>query len=83
MTDYYDRLAINAAMSAISNAQRAVLQDVVGASDKSPSFQAWLEEHTEQAERTRRSVDEILDSGDPSLSRLMVAVGHLRDLSPS
>ncbi len=83
VTDYYDRLAINAAMSAISNAQRAVLQDVVGASDKSPSFQAWLEEHTEQAERTRRSVDEILDSGDPSLSRLMVAVGHLRDLSPS
>ena len=83
VTDYYDRLAINAAMSAISNAQRAVLQDVVGSSGKVRTFQAWRDKHPEQVERTRRSVDEILDSGDPSLSRLMVAVGHLRDLSPA
>ena len=83
VTDYYDRLAINAAMSAISNAQRAVLQDVVGSSGKARTFKAWRDKNLEQVDRTRRSVDEILDSGDPSLSRLMVAVGHLRDLSPA
>ena len=84
VTDYYDRLAINAAMSAISNAQRVILQDVTGTrSGKSGAFQAWRNENTELAQRTRKSVDEILDTGDPSLSRLMVAVGHLRDLSPS
>ncbi len=84
VTDYYDRLAINAAMSAISNAQRAVLQDVVRTgSGNSRNFLTWHGENKEQAVRTRKSVDEILDSGEPSLSRLMVAVGHLRDLSPS
>ncbi|MGI9386987.1 MAG: hypothetical protein ACR2OX_06120, partial [Methyloligellaceae bacterium] len=63
---------------------RTILQDVVrSGKGGARAFQAWREKNTDLADRTRKSVDEILDSGDPSLSRLMVAVGHLRDLSPS
>jgi glutamate dehydrogenase len=84
VTDYFDRLAINSAISAVADAQRAIVQGVVrSASGKKADFQKWYKDNAVRADRLRRALDDILDGGEASLSRLMVAVGHLRDLSPS
>ncbi len=84
LTDYFDRLAINSAMSAMADAQRSIAQEVVrSASGKKADFQKWYKANALQADRTKRALDEILDGEESSLSRLMVAVGHLRDISPS
>jgi len=84
VSDYFDRLAVNSAMGAISDAQRSIVQGVVrSGSGSKANFQKWYEANAAQADRTRRALDEILDGGEASLSRLMVAVGHLRDLNPS
>jgi glutamate dehydrogenase len=84
VADYFDRLAINSAISAVADAQRSIVQSVVrSSSGRKADFLKWYKSHAVQADRTKRALDEILDGGDASLSRLMVAVGHLRDISPS
>ena len=81
VSDYYDRLAITSALGAIADAQRAIVQDVVrGAKGNKGGFEAWLKANKASAERARRALNEILDGGEATLSRLMVAVGHLRKL---
>lgn len=78
VTDYYDRLAINSAIGAISDAQRAIVQDVVrSGKGKKVSFDVWLKANRDTAERTKRALSDILDGGDVTLSRLMVTVGLL------
>ncbi len=82
VADYFDRLAINSTVGALASAQRGIVQDIV-CSGGDASFDGWLEENRYRAERTRRALDEVLDGGDFTLSKLMVAVGHLGDLSAS
>ena len=77
VTDYFDRLAINSTISALSTAQRNIVQDAVR---HATSFDHWLETNQDRVERTRRALDEILE-GDFTLSKFMVAVGHLGDLT--
>ena len=84
LTDYFDRLAVNSAVNATFDAQRSIVQEVARAtSGKKVSFAKWREANPLSTERTKRAIDDILDSGDASLSRLMVAVGHLRALCPA
>ncbi len=84
VTDYFDRLAINSAIGAMADAQRSIVQRVVRkSSGRKADFGIWYKANALQADRTKRALDEILDGGTASLSRLMVAVGHLRDLSHS
>ena len=81
VTDYYDRLAINSAIGAISDAQRSIVRDVVRAGKgKKGGFDVWLKANQKAAERTKRALSEMMDGGEATLSRLMVAVGHLRKL---
>jgi glutamate dehydrogenase len=81
VSDYYDRLAINSAIGAISDVLRSIVRDVVRSSKgKKGGFDAWLKANQKPAERTKRALSDILDSGEATLSRLMVAVGHLRKL---
>ncbi|MFQ5625398.1 MAG: NAD-glutamate dehydrogenase domain-containing protein, partial [Methyloligellaceae bacterium] len=81
VSDYFDRLAISSAIGAISDACRAIVQDVVRAGKgKQGGFDAWLEANRGAAGRARRALNEILDGGEAPLSRLIVAVGHLRKL---
>ncbi len=82
VTDYFDRLAINSAIGAISDVRRAIVQDVVrAAKGKKGGFEAWLiANKSGSAGRARQAMNEILDGGEATLSRLMVAVGHLRKL---
>ncbi|MGI9385135.1 MAG: NAD-glutamate dehydrogenase domain-containing protein, partial [Methyloligellaceae bacterium] len=84
VTDYFDRLAINSTMSALSTAQRGVVQEVVRLCDgKAPRFKAWHESNRGDIERARQGIDEILDGGELTLSKLTVAVTHVRDLAPA
>ena len=82
LTDYYDRLAVNSTVSILADAQRAVLEDIVRAPNgPEPSFARWLDRHGKAAERAKASLDEIIDSGAPTLARLTVAAAQLRDLA--
>jgi glutamate dehydrogenase len=84
LTDYYDRLAVNSTVSILTDAQRAVLEDIVQASGgPEPSFAQWLDRHGKAAERAKASLDEIIDGGAPTLARLTVAAAQLRDLAHS
>ncbi len=76
VSDYFDRLAINSTIGALTTAQRNIVQDIMR---KGKSFADWREANQDRVERTRRALEEILD-GDFSLSKFMVAVGHLGDL---
>jgi glutamate dehydrogenase len=81
VSDYFDRLAITSLLGAISDAQRAIIQDIVRVDKGNKGgFEAWLKANKAPAERARRALNEILDGGEATLSRLMVAVGHLRKL---
>ena len=82
LTDYFDRLAVNSTVSILSDAQRAVLEDIVRAPEgPEPSFADWLSRHGTAAARAKASLDEIIDSGAPTLARLTVAAAQLRDLA--
>jgi glutamate dehydrogenase len=84
LTDYFDRLAVNSTVSILSDAQRALLEDIVRASEgPEPSFAGWLGQHGQAAERAKASLDEIIDGGAPTLARLTVAAAQLRDLAHS
>lgn len=83
ISDYFDRLAVNSLQAVLSAGLRAVVQDVVReAGDSNPSFDAWREAKGASVERALRGINESLDAGDLTLSRLTVAVTHLRDLVP-
>ena len=71
-------------MSILSDAQRAVLEDIVRAPNgPEPSFAHWLDRHGQAAGRAKASLDEIIDGGAPTLARLTVAAAQLRDLAHS
>ena len=84
LTDYYDRLAVNSTVSILSDAQRAVLENIIQAGNgKQPRFKSWLDRNGRAAERAKAGLDEIIDSGAPTLARLTVAAAQLRDLAQS
>ncbi|MCP4933208.1 MAG: NAD-glutamate dehydrogenase [bacterium] len=84
ISDYYDRLAINATLESLSSAERALTMDVVAnAAGKAPTLADWLESNSKSAARTRYSLVEMLDGGALTLSKFMVAVNQLRALAPS
>ena len=81
VTDTFDRLAINSAMSMISDAQRLLSESVLGSS--SGGFAAWLETQGENVLRARTSMQEVAGATELTVSRLTVAAGQLRDLAES
>ncbi|MEC9367753.1 MAG: NAD-glutamate dehydrogenase [Pseudomonadota bacterium] len=83
VTDYFDRLAINAAMASLSGAVRGIVQSAVREKPGEESFEAWRQRHDTSAARARRSIDEVLDGSGLTLARLTVAVGHLGALAPA
>ncbi|MGD9866383.1 MAG: NAD-glutamate dehydrogenase [Hyphomicrobiales bacterium] len=83
VNDYFDRLAINAAMSSLSSALRGILQAAMREKEGGDAFDAWLAGNGQAAARARQSVDEVLDGSRLTLARLTVAVGHLGALAPA
>jgi glutamate dehydrogenase len=78
VSDYFDRLAIDSTISSLTTTHRglvrAILESATGA-----DFNAWVDANRDTAERVQRALDEVVEGGDMSLSRLTVAVGHLGD----
>ncbi|HEX6000216.1 MAG TPA: NAD-glutamate dehydrogenase [Hyphomicrobiaceae bacterium] len=74
--DQYDRLAVAQAMDQLASAQRAFTREALHAG----GFEAWLARQGDRPERIRHLVADAAGSGALTLSRLLVAVGALRDL---
>ncbi len=81
-SDYFDRIAVNSTLSSLSQVQRAITRDVIQAGqDSTADFENWRTENSAVVERTQRALSEILDGGQLSLSKLMVAAAQLGDLT--
>ncbi len=84
--DYYDRLALDAALGQIEAARRRLAAAVVTASDPSHQTGAeavaqWIQNGGAPVERIRKSVGEII-SGGFTLSRATVAAHLVSGLAP-
>jgi glutamate dehydrogenase len=79
VTDTFDRLAINSAMSMISDAQRLLSETVLGSG--ADGFERWLDAEGDGVVRARASMDEVAGATELTVSRLTVAAGQLRDLA--
>ena len=80
--DYYDRLAVSRTLWALASALRAVIGAMAKASGTGPliDFEAWSQTRGPKVAEARRSVTEIVESGEMTLARLTVAVSEIRDL---
>ncbi|GJM03485.1 MAG: NAD-glutamate dehydrogenase [Rhodomicrobium sp.] len=77
VVDVYDRWALNALVSRVQAARRE-LQIKVGMAGS--GFEDWAETMQPALSRAGAGITEILDSGDVSLSKLIVAVGQVDEL---
>ena len=76
--DVYDSWALNALVSRIQVAKRALSAELSAASS---GLEAWMSENSTQLESTAEAISEILDGCDVGLSKLIVAVGHVDELA--
>ncbi|MEX1179209.1 MAG: NAD-glutamate dehydrogenase [Cucumibacter sp.] len=82
VADYYDRMALDRAITNMLRAQRELTLDVVGDGGRpvAAALEAWREARGEEIERTRRRIASITE-GPLTVSRLSVAAGLLSDLA--
>jgi glutamate dehydrogenase len=79
--DYFERLAVNAALETVAGVQRAIVAQAVAlANGLAPHFDRWREANAASVGRVRRNIDDLIGSGDITLAKLMLAVSHLREL---
>ncbi|RYE27887.1 MAG: NAD-glutamate dehydrogenase, partial [Hyphomicrobiales bacterium] len=78
-TDDYERLARERAIETLDDAQSNLTQEVSASANGQGTLESWLAERSEDAERTRTTVNAIASSG-LTLPKLMVAAGMLADL---
>jgi glutamate dehydrogenase len=78
---FYDRLALNRTVDQIEGAQRRIALAALNGGHSGKAVEAWLGEHETAVERARRSVNELVGSGQISLAKLTVAGAHLADLA--
>jgi glutamate dehydrogenase len=79
VSDYFDRLALDRALSGIEDAQRRLTADMVAHGAGAAAVDAWIKPRAADVERIRLAVHEIADSG-LTLSKLAVAASMLGDL---
>ena len=81
ITDYYDRLAVNGAISTLDAAARGLTRDVLrDANGKAGDFAAWARSHAPRLAPAKSALDEIVGTGEITVSRLTVAAGQVREL---
>jgi len=80
--DYYDRMALDRAMTNLIRAQRDITLDVLAfdANDVKKAFADWNNARSADISRTREMVENITDS-TLGVSKLSVAAGLLSDLA--
>jgi glutamate dehydrogenase len=80
-SDYFDRLALDRARSALGEAMRRLTGEMLEAgAPGQAAVDAWVATHKSDVERIRTAVHEIADSG-LTLSKLSVAASLLGDLA--
>jgi glutamate dehydrogenase len=81
-SDHYDNLALTRSLDRIGQARRLIvckaLTDHAGEVDP---VEAWLAADKSRVERIGKEIAAIVDSGEPSISKLAVAAGLLGDLA--
>ncbi len=82
-SDFFERLAVNTTMETAAAAVRGIAAQVMRAPSREDGFAGWRKTRESQVERARESVASTIDTQDPSLAKLTVAVSHLRDLAGS
>ena len=81
VSDYFDRLALDRARSALGEAMRQLTGQMLGAgAPGQAAVDAWVGTHQADVHRIRTAVHEIADSG-LTLSKLSVAASLLGDLA--
>lgn len=78
VSDVYDRWALNAVVSRIEGARRQLM---IGIGSEKNGFDAWLDKKGLAVHRVKGAIDEILNGGEIGLSKLIVAVGQVDELS--
>ncbi len=80
LRDYYDRLAVNGAIHTLEAARRALAAEILKAPGTA-DFAAWQSAHGQRLARAKASLDEMIASGEVTVSRLTVAASQVRDLA--
>jgi glutamate dehydrogenase len=77
--EYFDRLAVNSCIAAVSSAQRAIAKSSL--LEFSPGgFEAWRQYYGAAAGRVADNIGGMIEDRSVSLAKLAVAVSQLRDL---
>lgn len=80
--DHYDSLALSRSLDRIGQARRQIVCAALGDGQGTENaIEAWLAKDSTRAERISREIAAIVDSGEPSISKLAVAAGLLGDLA--
>ncbi len=81
-TDHYDSLALTRSLDRIGQARRQIVCVALTSHGKEPQpVQAWIATDRNRVERIGKELASIVDSGEPSISKLAVAAGLLGDLA--
>ncbi|MGC4409116.1 NAD-glutamate dehydrogenase [Rhizobium rosettiformans] len=80
--DHYDSLALTRSLDRIGQARRQIVCVALTSHGKEPQpVQAWIATDRNRVERIGKELSSIVDSGEPSISKLAVAAGLLGDLA--
>jgi len=81
-TDHYDSLALTRSLDRIGQARRQIVCAALTSHGKDAQpVQAWIATDKTRVERIGKELASIVDSGEPSISKLAVAAGLLGDLA--
>ncbi|GAB5510072.1 MAG: NAD-glutamate dehydrogenase [Hyphomicrobiales bacterium] len=78
VTDYYEALALDRARQSLSSARRRLTIDVLSTEG---GLEAWEGEREAKVKRVAQAINDIIDGGALSVSKLAVAGGLLDDLA--
>jgi glutamate dehydrogenase len=78
-TDYFDRLACDAAIGDLDTAARRLTADILRSGPAEPDFTAWQRGSGARLAGAKASLDALAAGGEISVSRLTVAASQLRD----
>ena len=82
ISDYYDRLAVNSALSTLDGAARGITRDVLKAANGAAGdFDSWAKANAQRLAQAKAGLDEIAGAGEISVSRLTVAASRVRELA--
>jgi glutamate dehydrogenase len=79
-TDYFDRLASDAAIGDLDNAARRLTADILKSGPAEPDFASWQRGTGARLAGAKASLDALAAGGEISASRLTVAASQLRDI---